>query len=101
MGVGGQHHAQASLPAGEGPGTHVTVGWVATRAIWVGAENLMPNGIWSLDLPACSGHCTNYTIQAHYMLVKYNINNTRFLSLKIFSIGLKFTNSAQNFVLIV
>jgi len=32
MGVGGQHHAQASLPPGEGPGTHFTVGWVGTRA---------------------------------------------------------------------
>ena len=67
----------------------------------MGVENLMSNGIWSLDLPACSGHYTNYTIQAHYMLHKYNINNIRFLSMEIFSIGLKFMNSAQNSVLIV
>jgi hypothetical protein len=61
----------------------------------------MPNGIWLLDLPACSGHYTNYTILAHYMLLKYNINKNRFLSMEIFGIGLKFTNSAQNSVLIV
>jgi len=35
------------------------------------------------------------------MLHKYNINNIRFLSMEIFSIGLKFMNSAQNSVLIV
>jgi len=32
MGVGGQCHAPATLPAGKGPNTHFLGGWVGPRA---------------------------------------------------------------------
>jgi len=31
MGVGGQRHAPAALPAAKGPGTHCTGGWVGPQ----------------------------------------------------------------------
>ena len=33
MGVGGQCHALATLPAGESAGTHFTGGWVGPTAV--------------------------------------------------------------------
>lgn len=50
--------------------------------------------------PAASRY-TKYTVQAHYVLFKYNINNIRFLNMELFSIGLSSKNFAQNSVLIV
>jgi hypothetical protein len=41
MGVGGYRHAPVALPAGKGPGTHFTGGWVGPRAL--SAENLAPH----------------------------------------------------------
>jgi len=47
MSVGGQRHAPAALPPGEGPGTP-EAGW-APRPVWTDAENLTPTGIRSPD----------------------------------------------------
>jgi len=52
MGVGGQCHAPAGLSLGKGPGTQET-GW-APGPVWMGAVNLAPAGIRSLDCPARS-----------------------------------------------
>jgi len=54
MGVGGQHHAPASLPPGKRPGTRCMGGWVGPGPVWTGAENLAPTGIRSPDRPARS-----------------------------------------------
>ena len=43
MGVGGQHHAPAPIVQ--------EAGW-ASETTWIGAENLVPAGIRSPDLPA-------------------------------------------------
>ena len=54
MGVGGQHHAPAAFSPGKDPVPIVQeAGW-ASEPVWIGAENLTPTGIRSLDLPARS-----------------------------------------------
>jgi hypothetical protein len=54
MGVGGQRHALATLPAGKRPGTDFTGGWRAPEPVGTGAENRVSTGIRSLDRPARS-----------------------------------------------
>jgi hypothetical protein len=54
MGVGGQRHALAAFTPGKDPVPIVQEsGWVP-GPVWIGAENLAPNGIRSPDLPARS-----------------------------------------------
>ena len=54
MGVGGQHHAPAAFTPGKDPVPIVQeAGW-ASEPVWIGAENLVPTGIRSPDLPALS-----------------------------------------------
>ena len=54
MGVGGQCHAPAAFTPGKDP-LHIVqeAGW-ASEPVWIGAENLAPTGIRTLDLPARS-----------------------------------------------
>jgi hypothetical protein len=54
MGVGGQHHAPATLSPGKNPVPIVQeAGW-APGPVWKGAENLAPTGIPSPDRPVSS-----------------------------------------------
>ena len=53
MGVGGCQ-APATLPPRERPGTHCIGGWVGPVLVWMGAGNLAPTRIRSLDRQACS-----------------------------------------------
>ena len=43
MGVGGQRNAPAALPPGKRPGTHLTGGWIVTRACLDGCGKSRPN----------------------------------------------------------
>jgi len=52
MGVGGQHHAPATLPPGK-TWYPWEDGWAPGPA-WTFAENLAPTGIQTPDRPACS-----------------------------------------------
>ena len=54
IGVGGQHHVPAALPAGMRRGIYSTEGWVGPGPVWTGAGNLAPIGIGSPDRPARS-----------------------------------------------
>ena len=52
--MGGQRHASAALPPGNDPiHTVEEIGWTP-GPVWMGAENLAPTGIRSLDRPARS-----------------------------------------------
>ena len=51
MGVGVQHHSPAALPR-EKPGTHCTGGWIDSRAILIGKENLVLTGVRTPNSPA-------------------------------------------------
>ena len=54
MEVGDQRHAPAAFTPGKDPVPIVNeAGW-APGPVWIGAENLAPTGIRSLDLPARS-----------------------------------------------
>jgi hypothetical protein len=54
MVVGGQHHAPAAFTPGKEPVPIVQeAGW-ASEPVWIGAENLVPAGVRSPDLPARS-----------------------------------------------
>ena len=54
MGVGGQHHTPAALPAGKDLVPIVQeAGW-ASELVWTGAENLHLTRIRSLDHPSRS-----------------------------------------------
>jgi hypothetical protein len=54
VGVGGQRHAQATLPPVKKPGANNTGAWVDPGPVWVGAENLDLTGIRSPNRPARS-----------------------------------------------
>ena len=53
MGVGGRHALAAFTPGKEPAPIVQEAGW-APGLVWIGAENLAPTGIRSLDLPAHS-----------------------------------------------
>ena len=53
MGVGGRHALAAFTPGKEPVPIVQEAGW-APGLVWIGAENLAPTGIRSLDLPAHS-----------------------------------------------
>ena len=54
MGVGSQRHAPTAFNPGKDPVPIVQeAGW-APGPVWIGAENLVPTGIRSPDLPARS-----------------------------------------------
>ena len=52
MRIGGQGQALVALPPGKRPGTHSIGFCVAPGPVRMGAENLAPIGIRSLDRPA-------------------------------------------------
>ena len=51
MGVGGQHHSPAAFTPERPIPIVQEAGW-ASEPVWIGAENLGPTGIRSLDFPA-------------------------------------------------
>jgi hypothetical protein len=54
MGVGGQRYTPAAFTLGKDPVPIVQeAGW-ASQPVWIGAENLAPTGIRSLDLSSGS-----------------------------------------------
>jgi hypothetical protein len=54
MGVGVQRHAPAAFTPRKGPVPIVQEAWWAPGPFWIGAENLVPTGIRSPELPARS-----------------------------------------------
>ena len=54
MGVDGQRHAPAALPATKRPGTHCTGGWVGPRTGLDGCEKSRPHRDSIPDRPARS-----------------------------------------------
>jgi hypothetical protein len=52
--VVGDRHAPAAFTPGKDPVPIVQVAGWAPGLVWIGAENLAPTRIQSLDLPACS-----------------------------------------------
>jgi len=52
MGVGGQRHAPAAYPGKDPVPIVYEAGW-APGPVWMGAKNLAPTGIQSLDHSTC------------------------------------------------
>jgi len=66
MGMGGQHHALATLPLGRRPGTHFTEGWAAPIAdLDSYGKILPPAGFISWTVQPIVSHYTVCTFSAH------------------------------------
>jgi hypothetical protein len=61
MGVGGQRHAPGHFTSGKDPIPTERAPW----PVWMGVENLAPNGIRSLDRPARSQSLYRLRFLAH------------------------------------
>ena len=71
MGVGGQYHAPAAFTPGKDPIPIVQeAGW-ASEPVWLGAENLAPTGIRSLDFPAPSESRRTLLQGLNYLLIMF------------------------------
>ena len=70
MGLGGQRHAPAALPAGKRLGTHFIGGWVAPGPVRTGAEHFAYTGIRSPDRAARSKslHRLSYPGTSDYVM---------------------------------
>ena len=76
MGVGGQHHALAAFTHWKDPVPIVQEARWTSEPVWIGVENLAPNGIRSPELPARSewlyrlSHPRNVSV--FYLKLTYN-----------------------------
>jgi len=70
MGVGGQHHALATLPLSKRFGTHCTGDWVDLRAGLDGCRKSHPPmgfNLWTFLFIA--SHYNNYALSAHFAII--------------------------------
>ena len=68
MGVGGQRHDLVAFNPGKDPFPIVQEAGCAAVTVWIGAENLVPTGIQSPDLPARSESLYRLSYRGPFLL---------------------------------